>query len=174
MSDRAASNPGEGTTRRNWVLKILAGAIGVTGGALLYPVVRFLWPREVTSSGATSVKAPYSASQLRLNEKGEWPSPFDFGGQPCLLILTAEGTKKQANGIRLQSEDVRAFNAVCTHTDCTVQYEPEQKRIFCACHLGVYDLNGVCTDGPPPRPLESYKVDVRGEAGKEEIFVSRT
>jgi len=172
MSD-SASNTGEATTRRNWLLKTLAGAIGITGCALLYPVVRFLWPRQVTSSGAASVKAPYLAGQLRLNEKGEWPSPFDFGGQPCLLILTAEGAKKQAQGIPLQSEDVKAFNAICTHTDCTVQFESGENRIFCACHNGVYDLNGQNVSGPPPRPLETYKVDVRGEAGKEEIFVSR-
>jgi Rieske Fe-S protein len=68
---------------------------------------------------------------------------------------------------------VRAFNALCTHIDCTVKYRADKGDIFCACHEGVYDLNGRNISGPPPRPLEVYKVTLRGERGQEEIVVSR-
>lgn len=170
MSDMLELN-----SRRNWLLRTLAGAIAVTVGALLYPVVRFLWPRPVTTSGAVSVVAPYRVNQLRPDEKGDWPAPFNFGGTPCLIVLTPEGSQRAANGVKLKPGDVKAFNAVCTHTDCTVQFEPNLDRVFCACHNGVYDLNGHNVSGPPPRPLESYKVVLRGEEpGKEEIIVSRS
>ena len=36
----------------------------------------------------------------------------------------------------------RAFDAVCTHVQCTVEYRPAENDIFCNCHNGVYDLNG--------------------------------
>ncbi len=32
--------------------------------------------------------------------------------------------------------------------------------IWCACHNGHYDLFGKNVAGPPPRPLEPYKVQV--------------
>ena len=147
--------------RREWFLGGLAGGIAVTVGAALYPIVCFLWPRPVTSSGALSMVAPYRLRDLKLNSEGHWPPPFNFGGKPCLLILTPDG-------------DVKAFNAICTHTDCTVVFEPDKGEIFCACHNGVYDLNGRNVSGPPPRPLETYKVAVRGKPGQEEIIVSRT
>jgi Rieske Fe-S protein len=68
---------------------------------------------------------------------------------------------------------VRAFNAVCTHVDCTVIYRSDPGDIFCNCHDGVYDLSGQNVSGPPPRPLEMYQVTLRGDQGKEEIVVSR-
>jgi Rieske Fe-S protein len=104
--------------------------------------------------------APYRAHQLAPNAEGQWPSPFDFGGKPCLLIRTQDG-------------EVRAFNAICTHTDCTVKYRPDKKDIFCSCHNGIYDTQGRNVSGPPPKPLESYRVILRGTPGQEEIVVSR-
>jgi Rieske Fe-S protein len=98
---------------------------------------------------------------------------FNFGGKPCLVILTDEGMKRVATGQSLNSDDVRAFNAICTHVDCTVKYRRDRGDIFCSCHDGVYDLNGRNVSGPPPRPLESYKVTLRGQPGQEEIIVSR-
>jgi cytochrome b6-f complex iron-sulfur subunit len=50
-----------------------------------------------------------------------------------------------------------------------VQYRPDRHDIWCACHNGIYDLNGRVVGGPPPRPLEEYKVNVRGE----DIVVSK-
>ncbi len=147
-------------TRRNWLLRGLQTSVAATLGALLYPVVRFLWPRTSTTSSALEVIAPYKVSDLKPDASGRWPPPFNFGGSPCLLIRTSEG-------------DVRAFNAVCTHLQCTVEFRPAKSDIFCNCHNGVYDLNGRNVSGPPPRPLEEYKVALRGQLGQEEIIVSR-
>jgi Rieske Fe-S protein len=78
-----------------------------------------------------------------------------------------------AQGQPLSADDVRAFDAVCTHVDCTVKHRPEQGDIFCSCHNGVYDQNGRNISGPPPRPLTRYTVVLRGKPGAEEIVVSR-
>jgi cytochrome b6-f complex iron-sulfur subunit len=150
----------ESHSRRHWLLRGLETGILATLAVFLYPVVRFLKPRETTSSGALEVVAPYTVSQLKPDAEGKWPAPFNFGGKPCLVIRTPGG-------------DVRAFNAVCTHLQCTVEYRWAEKDIFCNCHNGVYDLNGRNISGPPPRPLEQYQVDLRGQAGQEEIIVSR-
>ncbi len=81
---------------------------------------------------------------------------FKFGSKPGLLIQTPSG-------------EYRAFGATCTHLDCTVQYREDERLIWCACHNGRYDLAGKNISGPPPRPLESFAVNVRGG----EIVVSR-
>ena len=83
---------------------------------------------------------------------------FKFGWQPSLLIHHADGTWS-------------AFSAVCTHLGCTVQYQPEQHRIYCACHGGVYDaVTGANISGPPPRPLRRYEVKLVADGG---VIVSR-
>jgi len=81
---------------------------------------------------------------------------FRFGSRPALLLMTFEG-------------EYRALSAVCTHLSCTVQYRNDLHQIWCACHNGLYDLNGRNISGPPPRPLEAFQVHVRGD----EIVVSR-
>ena len=85
---------------------------------------------------------------------------FKFGSKPGIIVRTPEG-------------EVRAFTAICTHLDCTVQYRSETSQIWCACHNGWYDLGGNVVSGPPPRALEKFVVNVRGEPGEEEIVVSR-
>jgi cytochrome b6-f complex iron-sulfur subunit len=150
----------ESLPRRNWLLHGLQASIAATAAAILYPVVRFLRPRSAPTSGAMEVVVPFGVDALKAAPQ----PPFDFGGQPCLVIHAPDGR-------------IRAFNAVCTHLECTVEYRPQKADIFCNCHNGVYDLNGRNVSGPPPRPLEEYKVTLRekagGKAGEEEIVVSR-
>ena len=61
-----------------------------------------------------------------------------------------------------------ALAATCTHLDCIVQYREDTKQIWCACHNGVYDLNGRNISGPPPRPLKIFDVKVV----KDEIIIT--
>jgi len=163
------SNRPENGSRRAWLLRGLTGAISATVVAIVYPVACFLRPRRATVSGALEVVAPF-----KVNELPSAPgNPFNFGGKPCLVVLTPEGTKRLALGERLRPDDVRAFDAVCTHLQCTVEFRANHDDIFCPCHDGVYDLNGKNVSGPPPRPLEKYKVTLRGTSGKEDIVISR-
>jgi len=124
---------------RNWLLHGLQAGIAATLAAVVYPVVRFVRPRPATNSGALEIVAPYRVNELRVDAEGHWPPPFNFGGQPCLIIRTEDG-------------EVRAFNAVCTHLECTVEFRPLKADIFCNCHNGIYNLNGRNVSGPPPRP----------------------
>jgi Rieske Fe-S protein len=82
---------------------------------------------------------------------------FKFGSRPGILVRTSAG-------------DLRAFSAVCTHLNCTVQYRSDLSEIWCACHNGHYDLNGKNVAGPPPRPLDAFVVNVRGA----QIVVSKS
>jgi Rieske Fe-S protein len=157
------------SSRRGWLLQSLKACIAATVVAIFYPVVWFLRPRKATVSGASEMVAPFTVNELPHTKA----NPFDFAGKPCLVVLTSEGAKRLSRGEQLQADDVHAFNAICTHLACTVEYRPQKGDIFCACHDGVYDLNGHNVSGPPPRPLESYKVVLRGEPGHEEIIVSR-
>jgi len=146
-----ALDPGMG--RRsfiNWFLGTSAGAFLVS---VLYPAARYLVPPEVEESTAGSVKLNIRPQEVKANS-GEI---FKFGRHPAILIRTPAG-------------ELRAFSAVCTHLNCTVQYRPDLSHIWCACHNGHYDLNGKNIAGPPPRPLDGYVVNVRGD----QIVVSKS
>lgn len=130
---------------------MLGGGFFASIVSFLYPAVRFLNPPEApeaavneTSAGKVSDLQPNSARIVK------------FGSKPVLLM-------------RLGQSEWKAYSAVCTHLNCTVQFDDSRRQIWCACHNGFYDLNGQVMSGPPPRPLEQYTVHVR----EEEIVISR-
>jgi len=138
-------------TRRNLLNYLLGTGAFATLCAIFYPVLRFMIPPRIVESSASSVVAA-KISEIKPNEG----KIFKFGSKPGILIETSSG-------------EYRAFSAICTHLDCTVQYRSDEKLIWCACHNGRYDLTGKNIAGPPPRPLEEFTVNVRSE----EIVVSR-
>lgn len=139
-------------TRRGFVRYFLGGGVLALLGATIYPILRYLTPPRGTESSVASAVAA-KAGELAPNSA----KIFRFGNRPGILVRTPPG-------------DLKAFSAVCTHLNCTVQYDPGASIIVCACHNGKYDLNGQVISGPPPRPLEAYRVNVRGD----EIVVSRS
>ena len=160
MSDSSMSNlTNVGDTRpaRRGLLHLgitLAGAC--YAGAVGYPVYRYLATparrAEIAEGEITTVSIPTAGL----------PGPgtatiFLFGSRPTLLIHHEDG-------------HYVAFDAVCTHLGCTVAFQPENHRIFCPCHGGVYDMNtGAVVSGPPPRGLKVYRV----EAKNDHVVVSK-
>lgn len=131
----------------------LAGAGYVA--ALGYPVYRYLAsPIEMAASAAAVTEVSLKDAQKLAAGS---VLMFKFGSQPAMLIHHADGAWV-------------ALGAVCTHLGCTVEYQPAQNRIHCACHGGVYDpRTGGNVSGPPPKPLKRYTVKVAADG----VVVSR-
>lgn len=143
----APSEPG----RRRVIEILLGGGLLASLASFLYPVLRYLVPPAVADLGGDEIVAA-KLTELKANSA----KIFRFGSRPGLLIMNSDGT-------------YRALSATCTHLACTVQYRSDLRQIWCACHNGIYDLNGRNVSGPPPRPLDVFDVHVRGD----EIVVSR-
>lgn len=62
-----------------------------------------------------------------------------------------------------------AMSNICTHLGCRVRWIEDQQQFFCPCHNGVFDKDGEVLEGPPPRPLDRFEVNVEGE----EILIKR-
>jgi cytochrome b6-f complex iron-sulfur subunit len=141
--------------RRTFLDALLAVGFVSTAAAIAYPVGRFLVP-PAGGEPATESAVAGRVGALRPSSA----AIFKFGSRPGIVVRTLEG-------------DVRAFSAVCTHLDCTVQFKTDTSQLWCACHNGTYDLGGNVVSGPPPRGLERFTVNIRGEGDEAEIVVSR-
>jgi Rieske Fe-S protein len=126
----------------DWMVRLAGTSLGAF---VFYPVLRYLVPPRIPEAATRRVVA---AKKDEL-QPGSFKT-FPFGSQPGILIRSADG-------------EYRALSAVCTHLGCTVQYRGADRTIWCACHDGIYDLEGRNVSGPPPRPLETYVVHVEGE-----------
>lgn len=133
----------------NWFLSTTAGAFLVS---VTYPLSRYLIPPEVEESTASTVTLAIKPNDVKANSG----QIFRFGSQAGILV-------KDSNG------ELKAFSAVCTHLACIVQYRSDISHIWCACHNGHFDLNGRNVEGPPPKPLEQFVVNVRAD----QIVVSK-
>jgi len=139
------ANSPKGTSRRKFLDYLLGTSAIATLGAIFYPVMKFMIPPQVVEAQQNSVVAAKNAEIV--NNTGKI---FKFGSKPGIIIRTETG-------------EVKAFSASCTHLDCIVQYDPASKAIICACHNGKYDLSGKVVSGPPPRPLEEFTVNIKGD-----------
>ena len=97
QSDAGMATISSDLSRRGFVLlQTLKGAVGFTLLVIFYPVVWFLRPRKVTTSGAMEVVAPFRVNQLATTTS----NPFDYGGKPCLVVMTPEGAHALPRGSR--------------------------------------------------------------------------
>ncbi|HZT28386.1 MAG TPA: Rieske (2Fe-2S) protein [Bryobacteraceae bacterium] len=131
--------------RRTIVRWLLGGGFSASIVSFLYPAIKFMNPPAIPEAAVNEVSAG-KVQDLKVNAG----KIVKFGSRPALLIRTGES-------------EFRAFSAICTHLNCTVQYQDARREIWCACHNGLYDLNGKVVSGPPPAPLEEYAVRVRGD-----------
>jgi Rieske Fe-S protein len=141
----------EKQTRRDFLNYILGFSFFALLSAVLYPIFLYLKPPKAQEVDVSNLKIAKTTEIENGSSK-----MFKIGNKPGILIRTNEG-------------EFKAFSAVCTHLDCTVQYKKDENLIWCACHNGRYDLNGKNISGPQPAPLTPYNITVQ----KDEIFVSK-
>ncbi|MBX7258051.1 MAG: Rieske (2Fe-2S) protein [Candidatus Hydrogenedentes bacterium] len=155
--DSNNENAANDSMPRRIFFKAGVGLVGACyAGAIAYPVYRYLSTPARQSAALAAIKE-ISLPPEKLPAAGT-ALQFLFGTRPALLIRHEDGT-------------MVCFDAVCTHLGCTVQFQPKEKHIHCACHGGIYDMNtGKNVSGPPPKPLKQYKVEVAADG---QIVISR-
>jgi cytochrome b6-f complex iron-sulfur subunit len=151
MKTTTTTDPNFQPGKRNFLKYMLSGGLLAFGASVLYPILAYLKPPVQAEVEVKSVDAGKKDSIERDSGK-----IVKFGSKPVILIRTAD-------------DQFKAFSATCTHLDCTVQFKKELGMIWCACHNGKYDLTGRNVSGPPPRPLEPYKVILQGD----EILIAK-
>jgi len=125
---------------RRALLKGVIGILGALGlGGIFYGVYRFLSPGAGSPAEVPLSEIPSGGVQY-----------FQYGGSPGILF-------------RGEDESFKAFSLVCTHLACTVTWRPERNEFYCPCHDGFFDAEGRVLSGPPPAPLERWKVEVKGD-----------
>lgn len=132
-------------SRRSFLQRIIAYWALAMSAPVLYVVLRYIIPprtRERLLEAVTVAKtADIPASGVKR---------VKFNKKPVYLFRTAGG-------------QIKALSGVCTHLGCVVEYISEESRFHCNCHSSVFSLEGTNLSGPAPRPLDSYRVEIKGE-----------
>jgi ubiquinol-cytochrome c reductase iron-sulfur subunit len=180
FEDALAEEVGPAIGRRSMLVKLLAGAGGALGLALLLPVLS-LGP----APGNTLKVTPWARGKRVVDEEGEPVSlnqipedgfvtvfPEGFAGAAdaqTLLIHVRPGT------LKLPPERMAgvpggthvAYSKICTHAGCPVGlYRAESQSLICPCHQSQFDVADGAKPffGPAARPLPQLPLGV-GEDG---------
>lgn len=119
--------------RRKFLVACLGGVLAAAGGAMLYPLYRYLAPRQNVD---TQGKVTFPDSEVPPGGA----KFFDFRGATGVIIRKTSG-------------EFVAFSAVCTHLGCIVQWQKDRQEFLCPCHGGRFTADGAVISGPPPKPL---------------------
>ena len=97
----------------------------------------------VQRTGAVAFTVPFSAAA---------PLP---AGDPGIVVRLSDGSYV-------------AFDAVCTHAGCTVEWDAPDKVLYCPCHGAAFDPanNAAVLGGPTNQPLASLPIVVDAASGK--------
>jgi Rieske Fe-S protein len=127
--------------RRQFLDWLLGGSVGVWAAAVAAPLLQYLTPLQEAEHT--------SEIELSQGDKGRVANDgfaiVRFGQERVIVFQDASG-------------QLRALSAKCTHEGCTVTYRSDEQIVWCACHNGRFDRDGLNIAGPPPRPLTPYKV----------------
>jgi thiosulfate dehydrogenase [quinone] large subunit len=141
-----------------WALALLprtrAVVAALSGGPAASPTATSI-PTSSASPGATAGAATPTPQANRigtlaqLQSSGSLTYQDPVSGDPAVVVS-------------LGGQSVAAYDAVCTHAGCPVQYDPGQRLLLCPCHGAEFDpAHGAqVVAGPAPTPLPPLKVTV--------------
>ena len=142
------------------VIGAAIGAVPMAAGVRV--VLDPLSHREKESGG--------EAEFIRLAELTELP-----GGEPKKYAIVEDKSDKWSRykdvpvgavyllkkKVGEGKDAVIAYNTVCPHLGCFVDYRKNEQDFFCPCHDSQFTLDGELTKGVSPRGMDKLKVDIR-------------
>ena len=131
-------------SRRSLLSWLLGGGVAASLISFLYPVIHFLNPPHISEAAVDEVSGG-KVEDLKPNSG----KIVKFGSKPALLV-------------RVSDTEWKALSAVCTHLNCTVQYQTLDAADLVRLPQRHVRPNGRVVSGPPPKPLEEY----RGEGAR--------
>jgi len=66
---------------------------------------------------------------------------------------------------RIGDRQIQAFNVICPHAGCFVDYDLSRKGYHCPCHNSSFGVDGKIADpkSPSPRGLDELEVEIRSD-----------
>jgi cytochrome b6-f complex iron-sulfur subunit len=151
-----------GVTRRQFLNRMTVAGILIGLAQFGMASMDFLWPRLRGGFGAKIDVGDAEALKSELQATRE--PKFIADGRFWLTLY--EGNTEAAQGVPVYQDantPVSGINALyrkCVHLGCSVPWCSTSKWFECPCHGSKYSYDGEYRDGPAPRGLDRFRVDI--------------
>ncbi len=121
----------------------------------------YAWGGALTLLTLESGLATYQFMYPRFRE-GEFGGKFLLGAATGLpqIGIDPEGNSTGKFWLINTDNGPRALYMVCTHLGCLYKWEPSNNRFECPCHGSKFDREGHYIEGPAPRSLDQFLVEI--------------
>jgi cytochrome b6-f complex iron-sulfur subunit len=160
------------TTRRDFLTWWMAGLMAATVGAVIAPVVVYLWPPAAKGQVRQRISVTLTQTLASLAEGGavRFDAPqdgsftmADGGGANSPGSPTFGGYLTRKGGV------LRALAITCPHLGCSYNFDTGLGHFLCPCHGSQFTLDGKILRGPAAFPLSHLTWEPG--AGPGEILV---
>lgn len=126
-------------SRRKFIAYAWIAAAAVVIGELIGGTFAFLWPRR---------------------KGGKIETVFIAGKATDFKVGEVIPLRKERTFIMRTEGGFLAISSVCPHLHCIVNWNAVIKEFECPCHGAKFNQFGEVLAGPPPRPLDLYKLQI--------------
>jgi cytochrome b6-f complex iron-sulfur subunit len=163
-------------SRRSFMRRMLGAGVGILSIEFLAGTVAFLWPN--IREGLGGRLAVGSAADIATNLP-EWAEGLPYIFQSKIFIVNVPAAKARVEGggtvsspvedpgtdvgidVPAVDRSVLALYRKCPHLGCQVPQLCDQSQWFeCLCHGSKYTVLGEKRDGPAPRGMDRFVMEV--------------
>ena len=159
-------------SRRNFLWGMLTGGAGIAVLAWLGSNLQ-LFPGSQTDSGSSSTGSSTPSAPSTGTATATWTS-----SSPAIARVNAVQNNSAVNFtlasnsdpgilVRLNNGQFVAYDAVCTHAGCPVDYDPSSQLLVCPCHGAAFDpaKSAAVVQGPAATPLIGVPIHINNSTG---------
>jgi cytochrome b6-f complex iron-sulfur subunit len=126
-------------SRRRFIGFVWIASAALVIAELIGGTFAFLWPRRKRGK----VETVFIAGKAEDFKPGQVKP---FRKEKTFVVRTEAG--------------FMAMSAICPHLRCIVNWNEVLKKFECPCHGAKFVQSGEVLEGPPPRPLDLFKLEI--------------
>jgi thiosulfate dehydrogenase [quinone] large subunit len=153
--------------RRKLLVQIGSAAVAVVWVLALLPRTRHVGASEPTGATPSPTSSPATSATPVATPTGTKVGTLTQLRSRGSLTFTDPASGDPAVAISLAGGSIVAFDTVCTHAGCPVNYDSGQHLLVCPCHGAEFDpaRGAAVIAGPAPTALAPIKVQVGADGG---------
>ncbi|MEO8956725.1 MAG: TQO small subunit DoxD [Ktedonobacteraceae bacterium] len=156
----------ERESRRNFIVGTLTGAGGMFVLAWLWNTLHLFPGTADTSTSTGTSTTPANGTPVTAGS-GTPIAQVNAVQNNSSVNFTIASNNDPGILVRLNNGQFVAYDAICTHAGCPVDYDPSSQMLVCPCHGAAFDpsKNAAVVQGPASTPLTSVPVHVDSATG---------
>ena len=151
-----------GVTRRQFFNRGLGTIFGIFLAQFGLASLAFMWPKLASGGFGSKVNAGKVADiEAEVNTPDGRVQPlFVSAAQTYILPYRGDPSDSQFADVPVIGSGLMALWQRCVHLGCRVPWCESSQGFECPCHGSKYNAHGEYQDGPAPRNLDRFSVEV--------------